>query len=97
MSNIGLAGSISGFLAFLGVVYSTFVQSRGQDKAGRLDGERLGHDELVDALEAQRRRIADLEARTEQAERRERECNLKMMRLERQVSNLLLAMEGRDG
>lgn len=96
MSSIGLAGAISGFLAFAGVVYSTFMQSRGQDKAGRLDGERLGHDELVDALEAQRRRIADLEVRTNLAEGRERECNAKMFRLERQVSNLLLAMEDRE-
>lgn len=93
MSALGLAGSLSGILAFIGVVYSTWSDSRTKGQGLGLEGERLGHEELVDALEFQRKRIEDLEKRTERAERREAECNRKVMNLERQVTNLLYAME----
>jgi hypothetical protein len=95
VSNLGLAGSVAGLLGALGAIYSIFVQSRGQDHAGRLGDERLGHDELVAALESQRERIGDLEARAARAEREERECNRKVMDLERKVLNLLYRVENR--
>lgn len=86
---------MSGLLALVGVVYSAWSDSRSKGHDRELEGERLGHDELVAALEFQRRRIEDLERRAENAERMERECNRKLTSLERRVSDLLLIVEMR--
>jgi hypothetical protein len=95
VSNLQLAGAITGFLGVIGAFYSVFVQNRGVDQSGRIEGERLGHDELVAALQSQRERIADLEKRTSRAEQREAECNRKVSVLELQVTELLWSMERR--
>lgn len=71
MSWLAFVGPITGVGGLVVAVLGIFAQRRKQGHTEHVDGRRLGHEELVAALAAQRLRIDDLE--TERDEERQ-EC-----------------------
>lgn len=81
MSWIGLIGPLTGLLALVVTVVNALAQRRGQGHAERVDDERLGHADLVAALETYRGQLAD-ERSDKAAERVECERQIAAMKVE---------------
>lgn len=96
MSIVQVLGASAGVLGALAVVLSAIFNRRQ-------GGESFAHTELVDTLEVQRERIADLGRRLDQAEAAERQCKkdvdqmrdhftAKIEKQQRTIDGLLTAM-----
>lgn len=100
MTWIGYVGPIAGVLALIVTILNALRERRGQGHTERMDDERLGHADLVAALEHQRAVIADLRtARAEDRAEFEREVAHWQAKFEKadEQASALLWMIGREG
>lgn len=95
MTWLALTGPILGVTGCLVGILNYVLQRRGQGHTEKADDERLGHEELVAALDFYRERTRDAEARAERAEAREQACKEEKREVQDKMTDLLYILERR--
>ncbi len=88
-------GPLSGVLALTVAVLGAFLQHRGQSHVETTDVERLGHADLVAALEMYRVRVPELQAEITALRREVAEWKTRQETTQSKLTDLLFLLETR--